>query len=191
MTTPNNSNQTDFENSINARPINESEQSYRDGYYQGRAIENRLQTETRTSQSNGTSTGLFLGFLLAILAGLGVAAFFIFNNSNAPVLSPNDSTSTEIEEPNNPERETTIIERTIEKTQEVIPVPQAQPNNPTPAQSESQPVENSINIPIIQEPEKSNQEQTEPTKNQVESPEQDNQSNLELDQNQTEPESTP
>lgn len=191
MTTPNNSNQTEFENSINARPITESEQSYRNGYYQGRAIENRLQTETRASQSNGTSTGLFLGFLLAILAGLGVAAFYIFNGSNAPVLSPNDSTSTEIEEPNNPEKETTIIERTIEKTQEVIPVPQAQPNNPTPTQAESQPIENSINIPIIKEPENSNQEQTEPAKNQVASPETDNQSNQELDSNQTQPEPTP
>ncbi|AFZ34474.1 hypothetical protein Sta7437_0889 [Stanieria cyanosphaera PCC 7437] len=179
MTTPNNPNKT------------KSEQSYRDGYYQGRATENRLQTETRASQSNGVSAGLVLGFLLAILAGLGVAAFFVFNGNNEPVLSPNDSTSTEIEEPNTPDKETTIIERTIEKTQEVVPVPQAQPSNPTPTQTESQPVENSITIPIIQEPEKSNQEQTEPTKNPVESPEKDNQSSQELDQNQTEPESTP
>ena len=83
------------------------------------------------------------------------------------------------------------MERTIEKTQEVIPVPQAQPNNHTPTQSESQPVENSINIPIIKEPENSSQEQAEPAKNQVESPEINNQSNQDLDSNQTQPEPTP
>lgn len=148
MTIPNERNQSEFEDSINVRPITKSEKSYRDGYYQGRATENNLQTENIIAKEEGTSIGLFIGLILAILTVLGITGLFFLNEEPTTVLD--DSTSNETVEP---EKQTTIIERTIEKTQEVVPVPQVQPTNPEPVTSESQPIENSINIPITTETE--------------------------------------
>lgn len=191
METSNNQNQSEFENSINARPVTESEKNYRDGYYQGKREADRLQIEKTTVNEGNTSAGLLIGFVLAILAALGLAALFMFGGNNQPTEAINDSTINETVEPAEPEKETTIIERTIEKTQEVVPVPQAQPVNPTPIQSESKPIENSINIPITTESDPSD-ENTSPEIIEKELPEKtEAPSNQESNQNETQLESTP
>lgn len=195
METSNNQNQNEFENSINARPITESEKSYRDGYYQGKREATPLPIET-TIKERDNSTGLLIGFMLALLATLGLVALFVFNGNNQPTTVPDNSTINENVKPEAVEpvdQETTIIERTIEKTQEVVPVPQIQPINPNPIQSESQPAEDSINVPATTSETPGDEMNTTPetTEKELKSSEPDSTLNPELNQDETQVEPKP
>ncbi len=110
---------------VQGRPATREEVAYRDGYVNGRTIEERQQynhrtaerirTEqnARTREANSASAGLLTGLLLALLAiGAGGLVYYLTQDSEpatteAPVKTP-------------VERETTIIERTVENTREVV-----------------------------------------------------------------------
>lgn len=132
-----------LDDSINARPVNRSEIAYRNGYLQGQMVENRFQNERRAQENNNTIGGILLGIFLAASVGLAAIVFYYFNQNSEPTPSP------QMSEPSNPEKETTIIEKTIERTQEIVPVPQEQPASPN---------ESEINIELSQP---SNSEATE------------------------------
>ncbi len=114
-----------LDDSINARPVTRSEVAYRDGYVRGQMAEKRWQNTQRARDNNNTIGGILLGILLAASAGLAAIVFYSLNYSNEPTSNP------QVTEPSNSEQETTIIERTIERTQEIIPVPQEQPTTST------------------------------------------------------------
>ncbi|MGB3310723.1 MAG: hypothetical protein WBG32_10770 [Nodosilinea sp.] len=139
----------EFDASINARPVTNDEIAYRDGYVRGksaeqleqerrRAAEARLYEENaRLKADSGASAGLILGLALAALAAVVGGLIYVYLDDTAPdtaVPTPEAVTP-------EPANETTIIERTVERTQEVIPAPSsAQPpdinvelNTPEPA----------------------------------------------------------
>ena len=109
---------------VRSRPASPEEIAYRDGYVRGKAAEEKTQQTYRRMDSiraeqaaqaranEGASNGLLAGLLLAIIAAcLGAAAYYLTREpqpaaTEAPV-----------------ERETTIIERTIENNREIIQNP--------------------------------------------------------------------
>ncbi|MBE9160708.1 hypothetical protein IQ265_28370 [Nodosilinea sp. LEGE 06152] len=149
----------DFEASINARPVTNDEIAYRDGYVRGkstqqleqerrRAAEARIYEENaRLREDSGVSTGLILGLTLAALAAVIGGLIYVYSEENATPGVTNPTPEAVTPEPAN--NETTIIERTIERTQEVVPAPSSvQPpevnvelNNPVqaPAPAPAQP----------------------------------------------------
>ncbi|MFQ4135579.1 hypothetical protein PGN35_004600 [Nodosilinea sp. PGN35] len=125
----NNPRNRDFETSINTRPATRDEIAYRDGYIRGksaeqleyerrRAAEARMHEENaRLRADNGVSVGLVLGLVLAAVAA--VVGGIVYVSSTDGTVTPTPEATTP--EPAN--NETTIIERTIERTQEVVPAP--------------------------------------------------------------------
>lgn len=120
-----------FQDSINTRPATADELAYRDGYVRGqvakqrenaerRALESRIYEENARRQANeGASIGLVLGLTLAALAAIIGGLFYVYNDTNNPEpIAPTPEATTP-----EPTSETTIIERTIERTQEVVPTP--------------------------------------------------------------------
>lgn len=107
-----------------------NENVYREGYMHGRYSEVReeeararqeearlRQEQLRATQGSQAASGLLLGFLTLVGLGGIFAAIFVFGQSNNTPTPP-------------PERETetnTTIERTIERTQELLPIPQQDP----------------------------------------------------------------
>lgn len=155
---PNPRNQN-FETSVNTRPVTKDEIAYRDGYVSGksaqqleqerrRAAEARIYEENARLRANdGMSTGLILGLTLAAVAAAVGGLFYVYSEEN---LSPGTATPTpEAVSPEPASNETTIIERTVERTQEVIPAPSsAQPpevnvelNNPLQSPAPSAPAQ--------------------------------------------------
>jgi hypothetical protein len=112
--------------------------SYENGYVHGRATERSFEQQYQQDNAGRTATrGLLLGFALTSLVGLVVGTLFYLNQrqeSPTPVLVPVPSN---VQQPN---RETTIIERTTETTRESTPTRQEPPE---PAR------ENQPNIRII------------------------------------------
>jgi len=105
---------------VNTRPASADEVSYRDGYVHGRSLEQQSQSDReQVRESNSTANGLFIGVLFVALIGMGAAAFFYANRSNEPVRGSTTSPSPAAVQPQ--QKETTIIERTIDRTQEVVP----------------------------------------------------------------------
>lgn len=139
----------EFDASINTRPVTNDEIAYRDGYVSGksteqleqerrRAAEARLYEENaRLQADSGASAGLILGLALAALAAVVGGLIYVYLGDTTPdtVVPTPEAVTPE------PANETTIIERTVERTQEVIPAPSsAQPpdinvelNTPEPA----------------------------------------------------------
>ena len=168
---PENSDQ--FNQSINPRPVNPSE-SYRDGYVEGHE-ENRLHQEgyerardQQIREENSGTNGVLLGVALTALVALIFGTiFFLTQRNETPTQTeiniPEETESSQEEPPQ--ETETNVIERTVEKTQEVVPVPE-ESSQPAPAPK----VE--INVPkpnpAPAEPEPA-AEQTPPATNQQES----------------------
>ena len=109
---------------VKGRPASPEEIAYRDGYVRGRATEEtaqrryqrleNLQAEqiARSRANESASSGILLGLLLAIIAAcIGGVAYYI---AREPEAATTDAPV---------ERETTIIERTIENSREVIQNP--------------------------------------------------------------------
>ncbi len=111
------------------REVTPRRTSYRDGYVQGQQSEQyRLQQQyqnQKTREDQSLSVGLLIGVLLTGSAVFGVGAFFLFNQQQnptpvaAPTAAPEVQTSPS--PPVNSNKETTIIERTVEKAREVLP----------------------------------------------------------------------
>ncbi|MGL5804366.1 MAG: hypothetical protein ACRC2R_22725 [Xenococcaceae cyanobacterium] len=138
-------------NNNDTSSINEEEAIYVDGYDRSRFIEYSVRPERQIiTENNNTAIGLILGFALVILTGLGVTAFYAIDRSNQTTIPVNNSQIAKPEQ-EKPEKETTIIERTIEKTQEVLPVPQSQPTESIPTNSQSSEKPININVPVIGE----------------------------------------
>ena len=161
---PENSDQ--FNQNINPRPVNPSE-SYRDGYVEGQE-ENRLHQERydrareqQIREENSGTNGVLLGVALTALVALIFGTiFFLTQRNETPTQTeiniPEETESSQEEPPQ--ETETNVIERTVEKTQEIVPVPQES------SQPEAAPPPNvEINVPAS-EPEPA-AEQTPPATN--------------------------
>lgn len=122
----------DFETSINTRPATSDEIAYRDGYIRGksaeqleydrrRAAEARMHEENaRLRADNGVSTGLILGLVLAAVAAVVGGLVYVSSTDGVGTVTPTPEATTP-----EPANETTVIERTIERTQEVVPAPSA------------------------------------------------------------------
>lgn len=106
--------------------------AYEEGYIHGRASERSLENQRQEVRgTNNAARGLLLGVILTSLVGLTVGALFYFNQREesqtpaSPVLVPVPRNSQQ------PDRETTIIERTTER----VPINQEAPTT----SQESQP----------------------------------------------------
>jgi hypothetical protein len=122
-------NNRDFQASVNTRPVTNNEVAYRDGYVRGkvaeqseqdrrRALDARIYEENaRLRSDNGVSTGLILGMVLAAVAAVIGGIVYVDSDAGNRGVVPPEAVSPE------PANETTIIERTVERTQEVVPAP--------------------------------------------------------------------
>jgi hypothetical protein len=114
-----------------------SQGSYQNGYVQGRVAERQAyEANLRVRDDNNASRGLLLGILLTSLLGLTAGAlYFVNQQSQAPIVPV--PVPVEPEEPNTETNNTEIRERVIERTRELVPVPQ--PQAPAPQQSVPEP----------------------------------------------------
>jgi cytoskeletal protein RodZ len=113
------------------REVTPRRTSYRDGYVQGQQSEQyRLHQQyqnQKTREDQSLSVGLLIGILLTGSAVFGVGAFFLFNQQQtpspvaAPTAAPEVQTSPSPPASPSSNKETTIIERTVEKAREVLP----------------------------------------------------------------------
>ncbi|NMF83206.1 hypothetical protein [Nodosilinea sp. P-1105] len=137
----------EFVDSIQTRPVTPDEVAYRDGYVHGMSAEQTQQRQLRDRDarfyeqeaqaraSNGAASGVFIGFLLALIAAVvGGIAFLAMDSGN-----PGDPGTTEPPTSEAPTQDTTIIDRTIDRTQEIVPIPvtPTQSNTPDQAQPET------------------------------------------------------
>ncbi|MCY7366563.1 MAG: hypothetical protein LH474_00220 [Chamaesiphon sp.] len=98
-------------------PLTPKEKSYRDGFVQGRVGNEEVEHEReRAAENSGAASGIVLGGIIAALLGLGAAALYYFNRPTEPVPTTIINTPvTPAATAPKPEKETKIIERTIEK----------------------------------------------------------------------------
>ena len=161
-----NTNKKPVANSSNGRGDYSRSTSYRDGYIHGQNSECDLQEETRVREANNNAAnGLLTGVALTVLLGLvGGTAFFLTQRPEptAPTIVPVPASNSNT--PTQSKQNTTIIERTIEKTKEVAPSPQPstppQININVPASPSSQPQApeaQSQSAPAASEPAPNNQ----------------------------------
>lgn len=114
--------------------VNPDAVSYEEGYVHGRASERSLENQEQEVRSeHSAARGLLLGMALTSLVGLTVGAIFYLNQreespTSTPVLVPARPA------PQQPNRETTIIERTTEKIQPSAPINQEPPTAPQQSQ---------------------------------------------------------
>jgi hypothetical protein len=129
--------------------------SYQDGYVHGRVSERDYQEERLAQRDDdNTARGLFLGLLLALLAGLTGIAIWYFTQRDEAVENTVTPTVT-VTPTTTPQPQTTIIERTtevpvpVERTREVpVPIPVPQQNT----SSTTAPTPPNINITVPPEP---------------------------------------
>ena len=109
--------------------------AYEEGYVHGRASERSLESERQEVRgTNNAARGLILGVALTSLVGLTVGTLFYLNQREE---SPTPASPVLVPVPRNPQqpnRETTVIERTTER----VPVTQEAPTTSQESQ-ESQP----------------------------------------------------
>ncbi|MBE9118469.1 hypothetical protein IQ249_21495 [Lusitaniella coriacea LEGE 07157] len=154
---------------VNARPATNEEVAYRDGYTSGQIAEDRLrkqeelaqQENQRVRDNENASRGLLLGLLLAALIAIvgGLAFLFTESQRSEPTVPTAVPVPVEKEEDENaeqptPENNTTIIERTIEKTKEVVPAPQQQPSPAPDVEVNTPAPEVEVNVPQPSAPER-------------------------------------
>ena len=70
----------------------------------------------RSAEDSGTTNGLLIGSLLALLTGLGVAAYYWSKPDPTPTTIINTPPSPAASVSPVPQKETTIIDRTVQKT---------------------------------------------------------------------------
>ncbi len=152
-----NLNKPNFQRTVNTRKVTPDEVAYRNGYAHGRNSDRKVTYTTPiVRDSNDTANGVLLGILLASLMGLITTAFFIMTRQDQPrvVETPLPQTLPQTlpqnaqpngVQPQPVQRETTVIERTTDRVQEVAPatppdvqitVPMTQPSataNPSPS----------------------------------------------------------
>jgi hypothetical protein len=125
---------------INGRPVTKTERSYRDGYIEGQTKVKGTQYEReRAAETNGLTSGVIIGSVLAFSVGLGFAVWAYANRDVTPTEQPSSinpaiapASPAPSVAPTAPAKQTTIIERTIEKPAppaqvKVIEVPRAAP----------------------------------------------------------------
>ena len=150
-TTPGQQNHSTGMDGINTRPTTKDEEAYRDGYVRGRSIDETSQYDReRNAENNGLTSGVIIGGILVFSVGLGAAVWAYANRDMttqnqqiAPVTVPASPKPSVM--PTAPAKQTTIIERTVEKAAppevKVIEVPKAAPAAPviivSPAPSQS------------------------------------------------------
>lgn len=155
-------------NQIRRDPNNLPERTaYRDGYQEGIDSERRLQRESyAVRESNSAASGLTLGLLLALIAGLVGGTVYFLTRTNEPTRQTAPATqiipvpTPDNRQPQSSQNKTTIIDRTIEKSKEIVPVPA----QPSPAPSASAPDIN-INVPNPTQPSTSNDSSPSPSSN--------------------------
>jgi hypothetical protein len=76
----------------------------------------------RSAEDSGTANGLLIGIFFALLAGLGVAAYYWSKPAPTPTTIINTPPSPAAASPA-PQKQTTIIDRTVEKTVPASPAP--------------------------------------------------------------------
>ncbi|MTJ53037.1 hypothetical protein FJR38_10455 [Anabaena sp. UHCC 0253] len=144
MNNPKNPNSHNSEDNLNQ----EKKQSYGDGYVDGNTSKRRVQNEVQTIRDqNNTAGGLILGFFIAAVLGFSGLVYFFWGRQPATtkvIVLPTPAVSQQ------PEKQTTIIEKTntIERVPVIVPAPQQSapnvnvkidvprpqtPNNPPPA----------------------------------------------------------
>lgn len=147
-----------FEASTNTRPATDDEIAYRNGYVRGKSAEQLEQERRRAAEArvyeenarlradNGASAGLILGWAFAAAAALVGGLVYIYStDATSGVANP----TLEAPSPEPASSETTIIERTVDRPQEVVPAPSSvQPpeidvelGNPVEQPAESAPAE--------------------------------------------------
>ncbi len=124
MTNPQNPNSHNSEDNINK----EKAQSYGDGYVDGNIDGNtsnrRVQKEVQTVRDqNNTAGGLIIGFFIAAVLGFSGLVYFFWGRQPATtkvIVLPTPAASQQ------PEKQTTIIEKTntIERVPVIVPAPQ-------------------------------------------------------------------
>lgn len=135
----------DSQANIHGRKVTPNEVSYRDGYVEGQSVERSQVVRDQYDreeirESNGVASGLVIGLAFAALAALVAGGLYFTTRSEtnpAPVAAPVTAPASP-----QPQRNTTIIERTIERTKEAAPViqpPDVQINVPQPAPAPAAP----------------------------------------------------
>lgn len=135
----------DFTDSVNARPVTKDEVAYRDGYVRGKSAEQLEQERRRAADArvyeanararadDGVSIGLVMGLVLAAVAAVLGGALYFYNADQGTVTPAPETTTPQPgtpqpvapppATPQSSNNDTTIIQRTIERTREVVPVP--------------------------------------------------------------------
>lgn len=139
-------------NPANIRKAEPDEVAYRDGYVQGRASERNLQstnrqleyTNQRVREDNQAVSGVVVGLVLASIVG-AIAGILYFLSQNPAVAPAPEATQAQPVAPEPPviERQTTVIERTVDRVREVEPpaVPEVEVNIPSPQLPAVEPVQ--------------------------------------------------
>ncbi|MBD2022055.1 hypothetical protein H6F43_17900 [Leptolyngbya sp. FACHB-36] len=113
---------------VTSQPVTPNRTAYRDGYVQGRSVEqHRTEVSQEIRDNDNAARGLIMGILLTGLVGLGVAAtYFLTQRNEAPVnrtiVVPSAAPS--------PAQSPQVRDRIIERDR-VVPVPV--PQEPAPA----------------------------------------------------------
>lgn len=130
--------------------------AYRDGYLHGRDTEYRMQEENRiVRENNSAATGLLYGITITALVGLIGGAVFLLTHRERPSTTPVQVVPVpNTSQPQSPQGQTTIIERTVNRTREVVPAPQQQ----APATEAAPEAQTSPAQPEAEEPEKTENE---------------------------------
>jgi hypothetical protein len=99
---------------ISNPPLTPEQRSYEQGYTQGQGAENELQQRERAAENSGAARGLAIGGILAALVGLG-AYYYWAQTAPTPTTIINTPPVPATSAPVAPQKETKIIERTVEK----------------------------------------------------------------------------
>jgi hypothetical protein len=120
----------------NSNPNLSREVGYQEGYRTGRDSERIYQQEASSvREENSAASGLIIGLALASLAALAGGAIYFLNTRNEPVEQTAPTTKVvpvpvpDRSQPPTSKTETTVIERTVDRTQKAVPVPQQPATN--------------------------------------------------------------
>lgn len=138
----NSSDSNDSQDNIHGRKVTPDEVSYRDGYVEGQSTERSQIVSDQYAreeirEGNGVASGLVIGLAFAAIAGLVAGGLYLTTRSEtntAPVAAPVVAPASP-----QPQRNTTIIERTIERAAPAVQAPDVQINVPQSAPAPAAP----------------------------------------------------